>query len=102
MTAEQWTYLVDHWGSDDQSVQEEIAKIKSDDNQVFTNLQKDLKERDDKIQSLTSQNIDLNKTNMNLILRLTDPSITPPDSGENQKEKRPPDLNDLDRFVTIT
>ena len=73
MKQEQWEYIVSNWASADPIVQEEIAKIKDADTLAMTEMENKIKDRDKKIQELNQQNIDLNKTNMSLFLRLTDP-----------------------------
>ena len=77
MKKEQWEYIVNNWGTQDPVVMEEINKIKDADAIEAADLTAKLEEREKKILELTQQNVDLNKTNMNLILRLTDPSIPP-------------------------
>lgn len=99
MKKEQWEYIVNNWGTSDPVVMEEINKIKDADAIEAADLASKLEEREKKILELTQQNVDLNKTNMNLILRLTDPSISSADDAEDD-EYTPPALTDLDSFVT--
>lgn len=99
MKKEQWEYIVNNWGTSDPVVMEEINKIKDADAIEAADLTAKLEEREKKILELTQQNVDLNKTNMNLILRLTDPSI-PPDDNEGDDEYTAPSITDLDAFVT--
>ena len=96
MKTEQWEYITAHWGTDDPCIMEEIAKIKDSDTLEYQNLNQSIADRDKKILDLTHQNVDLNKTNMNLILRLTDPKIP---REEKKEEPEPPKLTDLDAFV---
>lgn len=96
MKTEQWEYITTHWGTDDPVIMEEIAKIKDADTLEYQNLNQSIEDRDKKILDLTHQNVDLNKTNMNLILRLTDPKIP---REEKKEEPEPPKLTDLDAFI---
>lgn len=98
MKKEQWEYIVANWGTQDPVVMEEINKIKDEDAIEAADLAAKLDERDKKILELTQQNVDLNKTNMNLILRLTDPSI-PPEDKQDDDEYTAPSVTDLDAFV---
>lgn len=98
MKKEQWEYITNNWGTEDPAIMEEIAKIKDNDEQTLRDLEARATERDKKIQDLTQQNIDLNKTNMNLILRLTDPSLPPPEK-DDEDEYTAPALDDYDAFV---
>lgn len=98
MKKEQWEYIVSNWGTQDPVVMEEINKIKDADAIEAADLAAKIDERDKKILELTQQNVDLNKTNMNLILRLTDPSI-PPEDNQDDDEYTAPDVTDLDAFV---
>lgn len=97
MKKEQWEYLTANWGTDDPVIMEEIAKIKDADESESKALEEKVAERDKKILELTQQNVDLNKTNMNLILRLTDPALTPPDPEEDEDEVIK--IDDYDAFV---
>lgn len=97
MKNEQWEYITTNWGTTDPVVMEEIAKIKDTDALEHQSLEAKITERDKKIQELTQQNVDLNKTNMNLILRLTDPSIPPKE--EEETEYTAPRIDDYDAFV---
>lgn len=97
MKNEQWEYITAHWGTDDPVIMEEIAKMKDQDATEFQNLNKQVEDRDNKILELTHQNVDLNKTNMNLILRLTDPKLAP--AVEKEEEYHAPSLDDWDAFV---
>lgn len=97
MKNEQWEYITAHWGDSDPVIMEEIAKIKDSDTLEYQNLNQSITDRDNKILELTHQNVDLNKTNMNLILRLTDPKLAP--AEEKHEELEVPKLTDLDAFV---
>ena len=100
MKKEQWEYITTNWGTQDPVVMEEIAKMKDADEAELRELESRVSDRDAKIQELTQQNVELNKTNMNLILRLTDPALAA--AAENiheEEEYKAPDLNDLDAFV---
>lgn len=96
MTSEQWKYLTDHWGDSDEVVMGEIAKIKDTDAIETNGYKAKISEHEASIQKLQQQNIDLNKTNMNLILRLTEPGQK---GGEPEPEYKAPSLSDLDAFV---
>lgn len=98
MKKEQWEYVVANWGTSDPVVMEQIAKIKDEDELTLNELMGKIEERDKKIIDLTNQNVDLNKTNMNLILRLTDPSIAKVEEKE-EEEYVAPSIDDYDSFV---
>lgn len=98
MKKEQWEYIVANWGTQDPLVMEEINKIKDADAIEAADLAAKLDEREKKILELTQQNVDLNKTNMNLILRLTDPAIAPDDKPD-EDDYVAPAITDLDAFV---
>lgn len=97
MKNEQWEYITTNWGTTDPVVMEEIAKMKDADALEHQSLKTKISDRDKKIQELTQQNVDLNKTNMNLILRLTDPEIPPKEDDE--PEYKAPRIDDYDAFV---
>lgn len=98
MKKEQWEYITANWGTQDPVVMEEIAKMKDIDEATARELEAKVEERDKKILELTQQNIELNKTNMNLILRLTDPAFA--DTSEIvDEEPSTPDISDLDAFI---
>lgn len=99
MKTEQWEFLTANWGTQDPVIMEQIAKMKDEDESTFRDLESKIEERDKKIVDLTNQNVDLNKTNMNLILRLTDPSL-PPAQKDDEEDYTPPSITDLDAFVT--
>lgn len=100
MKKEQWEYITTNWGTQDPVVMEEIAKMKDSDELERTELETRITDRDKKIQELTQQNVELNKTNMNLILRLTDPALAAAaEKVQEEEEYQAPDLNDLDAFV---
>lgn len=100
MKKEQWEYITTNWGTQDPVVMEEIAKMKDSDELERTELETRITDRDKKIQELTQQNVELNKTNMNLILRLTDPALAAAAEKVQEEEGyQAPDLNDLDAFV---
>lgn len=98
MKKEQWEYIANNWASPDPVVQEQIAKIKDEDELYVKDLQTKIEERDKKILELNQQNIDLNKTNMSLFLRLTDPALAK-ETEEEEKEKEIPELDDYDAFI---
>ena len=100
MKKEQWEYITTNWGTQDPVVMEEIAKMKDNDELERIELETRITDRDKKIQELTQQNVELNKTNMNLILRLTDPALAAAaEKVQEEEEYQAPDLNDLDAFV---
>ena len=88
MKKEQWEYIANNWASTDPIVQEQVGKIKDEDELFIRDLEQQIEERDKKIQELNQQNIDLNKTNMSLFLRLTDPKLAR-EAEELEKEKEP-------------
>lgn len=96
MTNEQWQYLVDHWGSSDPTVQEEIAKLRDADKAATDDLEKRLEEQTKRGDDLLQQNVDLNKTNMNLIMRVLDPEAP---GNEPPPDYEPPELTDYGSFV---
>lgn len=98
MKQEQWEYIVSNWASADPVVQEEIAKIKDADTLAMTEMENKIKDRDKKIQELNQQNIDLNKTNMSLFLRLTDPKLAK-ESDDLDDDKPIPKIDDYDSFI---
>lgn len=98
MTKEQWEIITANWGTQDPAIMEQIGKIKDEDAITLANLEKAVADRDNTIRELTQQNVDLNKTNMNLILRLTDPAITPEPKVEDPEESIPA-ISDLDSFI---
>lgn len=100
MKKEDWDLITNKWGDSDELTMEEIAKIKDRDEVERTGMLADIEERNKKIQELTQQNIDLNKTNMSLILRLTDPSIQPPEP--DKEPTKPPRIDEYEKFVTFT
>ena len=100
MKKENWEYITTNWGSEDATVMEEIAKIKDTDALELQALQNELEETKKTVQSLTQQNVSLNRTNMDLILRLTDP-LTSDKAQEEEAEYQAPALDDLDAFVKL-
>lgn len=96
MKKEAWDYIQAHWGDSDQTVMEQISKYKDEDDIEVTNLNKKLEDAQEENRKLTQQNVDVNKTNMALILRLTDPKLPP---REEEKEYEPPKFNDYDSFI---
>ncbi len=100
MKKENWEYITTNWGSEDATVMEEIAKIKDTDALELQALQNELEETKKTVQSLTQQNVNLNRTNMDLILRLTDP-LTSDKAQEEETEYQAPALDDYDAFVKL-
>ena len=98
MKAEQWEYITTNWGTSDPVIMEQIAQIKADDEAELKKLQVAVEERDKTIQDLTKQNVDINRTNMDLMLRLTDPKNAPAPDDEDDIDDIP-DLDDFDAFV---
>lgn len=98
MQASDWEFIVSNWGSEDESVQQKIGEMKQRDSQEFNNLNAKIAEKDKAIEKLQFQNTDLNKTNMNLVLRLTDPALMQPPDPEPDV-KRGKSLTDYDSFV---
>ncbi len=97
MKKEDWDYISEHWGNSEESVLERIASIKEEDSLTTSNYEAKIKEKDDEIAKLNQQNIDLNKTNMNLILRLTEPGSNI--GNDPEPERVAADINDLDAFI---
>lgn len=96
LSKENWEYITTNWGSADESVMSEIAKIKDADILATEAQSTKITELEEKVRSLTQQNVDINKTNMSLILRLTDPSLPPPPKKDDYVA---PQINDYDSFV---
>lgn len=96
LSKDNWDYITANWGSADETVMGEIAKIKDEDVLSTEAQSAKIAELEEKVQSLTQQNVDINKTNMSLILRLTDPSLPPP---PQKSEYIAPQVNDYDSFV---
>lgn len=98
MQASDWEFIVSNWGSEDESVQQKIGEMKQRDSQEFNNLNAKIAESDKAIEKLQFQNTELNKTNMNLVLRLTDPALMQqPDPEPDIKKGK--SLTDYDSFV---
>lgn len=98
MKPEQWEYIINNWGSSDPLVQQEIASMKDKDAEEFNNLNAQLDDRNKKIQELTQQNTEVNRLNMAMVLRLTDPN----NQGGSDDEDGgyiPPDVDDYERFI---
>ena len=100
MKTEQWEYITNNWGTTDPVIMEQIAAIKDEDALATKTAEEAIADRDKTIRELTQQNVDLNKTNMNLILRLTDPALG---SGKEDEEEEEDVVKttDYDEFVTI-
>lgn len=101
MKKENWEYITANWGSEDASVMEEVAKIKDTDANELQALQNELAEAQKTVQSLTQQNVSLNRTNMDLILRLTDP-LTSDKAEEEEAEYQAPAIDDYKAFVSYS
>lgn len=96
LTRENWEYIVNHWGESDEGILNEIARMKDADSLDNESKLTEIEGLKAKIDDLTRQNVDVNKTNMQLILRLTDPSLPPP---KQKDEYEAPAVTDLDAFV---
>lgn len=96
LSKENWEYIITNWGSADESVMSEIAKIKDEDVLATEQQSTKITDLEEKVRSLTQQNVDINKTNMSLILRLTDPSLPPPTKADDYVA---PQISDYDSFV---
>lgn len=96
MNREQWDELTNMWGTPDEGTLERVAQFKDNDLLATENYIKEIEQRDAKIRELEQSNIELNKTNMNLILRLTDPTNAQID--EEPSEPEIADVTDLDAF----
>lgn len=99
MKAEYWEFIGNNWGKPAEEVEAEIAKMRNEDQVEANNLSAKISEQEKQIQQLTTQNIDLNKTNMNLILRLTDPNTAVMQQDDYTDDYKAPSINDLDKFV---
>ena len=95
MKKENWDYIQAHWGDTYQSVMEQIAKFKDESDIEVADLTKKLEDAKAENLKLTQQNVEVNKTNMALILRLTDPTLPPP---EKEKQYEAPKPTDYDSF----
>ena len=93
MKKEAWDYIQAHWGESEQTVMEQIAKYKDEDEIEFNNLNKSLEDAKAENLKVTQQNVEVNKTNMALILRLTDPSLPPPPKEEHYEAPKPTDYD---------
>ena len=102
MKKEQWEYITNNWGTTDPVIMEQIAAIKDEDALAAKTAEEAIAERDKTIRELTQQNVDLNKTNMNLILRLTDPALADNKADEDEDEDAAVKTTDYDEFVTIS
>lgn len=96
MKKEIWEYITAHWGDTDQTVMEQIARYRDESDLEERNLNKSLSDAQEENRRITQQNVDVNKTNMALILRLTDPSLPP---SKEEKDYVAPKFNDYDSFV---
>ena len=90
---ENWDYIQAHWGDTDQSVMEQIAKFKDESDIEISDLNKKLDDAKAENLKLTQQNVEVNKTNMALILRLTDPTLPPPPKEEPYEAPKPTDYD---------
>lgn len=93
MKKEAWDYIQAHWGESEQTVIEQIAKYKDEDEIEFNNLNKSIEDAKAENLKLTQQNVEVNKTNMALILRLTDPSLPPPPKETSYEIPKPTDYD---------
>lgn len=96
MKKEAWDYITSRWGDADQSVMEQIAAYKDEDEIEINNLKKALEDAKAENLKLTQQNVEVNKTNMALILRLTDPTLPPP---KKEEQYEAPAVTDYDAFL---
>lgn len=97
MKKEDWEYIANNWGNPEESVLAKVAEIREADSLEQSNAAAELKKKEEEISKLQSQNIDLNKTNMNLILRLTEPGSNV--GGNEEEEHKAASIYDLDAFV---
>lgn len=98
MKKEDWEFIANNWGASDESVMNQIATIRDQDTTETAALNSKLTEKDAEIMKLNQQNIDLNKTNMNLILRLTEPGSSVV-GNEPEQERKAASIYDLDAFI---
>lgn len=96
MKKEAWEYIMTHWGEADETVMNQISAYKDEAELEVTNLNKQLEDAKAENLKLTQQNVEVNKTNMALILRLTDPSLPPP---EKKEEYKAPAVTDYSAFI---
>lgn len=98
MKREDWDYITNKWGDPEEDTLNTIAKLKEEDEKATADLIAQLEQKDAKIRELEQANINMNRTNMDLVLRLTDPA-NPANHEEAEIEEDVADLNDLDAFV---
>ena len=96
MKKEAWEYITTHWGETDETVMSQIAAFRDESDLEVQNLNKEIEDAKAENLKLTQQNVDVNKTNMALILRLTDPSLPPP---EKKREYVAPSVTDYSAFL---
>lgn len=96
MKQEAWEYITAHWGDSNPEVMEQVSKYRDESDLEEQNLNKSLEDAREENRKLTQQNVDVNKTNMALIMRLTDPTLPPPKKDE---EYEAPKFNDYNAFV---
>lgn len=95
MTKDQWEQLTNIWGNPDEGSLETVRQMMDKDLLATDNFIKEIEKRDEQIRQLEQAKIDLNNTNMNLVLRLTDPNVAQPDEV---KEPEIPNVDDYDAF----
>lgn len=100
MDQEFWESMFNLMGQSDEVSLEKLAKCKTTIEETIAGL-------NDRIATLTSanedlefQNRDLNKTNINLALRLTDLPSTATGESTEESEDDEFDINDLDSMVS--
>lgn len=96
MTRETWDELTNMWGNPDESTLERVAQMKDEDVLREESYIKTIEELQQKLREVEQEKINLNNTNMNLVLRLTDPTNAQIDEEESEPEI--PDISDLDAF----
>lgn len=96
MTREKWEEILNLWGNPDEGTLERVKQAMDEDLIATDNFIKEIEARDNKVREIEQSNIELNRTNMNLILRLTDPQQAQIDEVV---EPEVADINDLDAFV---
>lgn len=96
MKKEGWEYVMSHWGEADEAVMNQIAAFKDEEEVELNNLNKQIEDAKAENLKLTQQNVEVNKTNMALILRLTDPSLPPP---KKEEEYKAPAVTDYSAFI---
>lgn len=100
MTNEQWEFLANNWGSQEDGVMEELGRIKDLDTGELQRLQ-DVSTKDkERIAELERKLGDATRQNVGLVLRLVDDgAINPGDIDKEEEEYVAPKIDDYEKFV---